>query len=268
MPVRLITCLGEDSAGDLARGHLAANGVAASVWEVPRTSTARVSLSGGEPAYDLDIDWTLPPVALGPGQALHVGSLAALVEPGAAAVRDLAAQARASGRFLSYDPNLRRGWLPEQEPPGRPGAVRALAAEADVVKLSGQDARLLDPSSTPEETARSLVFGRTRLVALTRGAGPVTGYTRSGEITIDASPADQPADSATDNPADTVGAGDAFMAGLLAALVSAGGIPEDLPGIAAALGAAAEVAALSCRLPGGGGPHRGDLRPGWPAPPG
>ena len=233
--VRLLTGLGPDPYGDLVRAHLEEHGVPVVAAGLAATSTAGVRVDErGDATYDLRVDTTLPDADLPPGGALHVGSLAAALAPGAATVDRLVSQARERGLPVSYDPNLRPGFVTAETP----ARVRALAAAADVVKLSEDDAVLLAPGTDPATTALGLLGGSTGTVVLTRGARGATAYTTTASGTHRTDAAAVPVEVV-----DTVGAGDAFTAGLLAARLRDADLDEQL-------GSALDSAAACCARAG------------------
>lgn len=251
--VTLVTELGDDADGQLIRGHLQDAGVRAEVVQAARTSSALADLNGPEPVYDFDLSWTLPTVALPPCAALHVGSLAVLTAPGRDGVADLVAQALAAHSFVSYDLNLRSGDLDV----AASTHLHAVADAATVVKLSDRDADLLAPGAPVDEIAQAFLGERTRLVVLTRGSAGATAYTATMEVSV-------PAPTVT--VVDTIGAGDAFTAGLLAALSTDGfALPWHRTELTSKLSAAVELAALSCTRAGADPLWRAELRPDWPA---
>lgn len=210
-PVTLATRIGRDAYGELLRTRLTEGRVLlhpGSVVDAP-TSTARAELDGtGSAAYRFDIMWDLPPVGpLSVPGHFHTGSIATALEPGARRLLALAAAVRRRGHTVSYDPNLRPALLgpPEAERP----RVERLVALADVVKASEEDLGWLYPGRDPDEVAAGWAQGG-RLVVLTRGAeGAVAHWAPGGRHMVPAPPV---------RVADTIGAGDAFMAGLLAGL--------------------------------------------------
>ncbi|MGW3625381.1 PfkB family carbohydrate kinase [Streptomyces sp. NPDC000880] len=143
--------------------------------------------------------------------AVYAGGLAAVVEPAAAAV---AATAHAAARhsLLVVDPNVREDRTLD---PARSRAVlRDLCALAHVVKASDEDLVRLWPEADPDESCRRLAAGG-RLVVLTRGARGAAAYTPDGPpVSVPAAPVEV---------VNTIGAGDAFMAGVLAWLGTTGG---------------------------------------------
>lgn len=233
-----------------------------------RTATARVHYADGEPTYDLDLTWNLPHQDLPECDALHVGSLGTVLEPGRDSVLDLVEQAWARDVFISYDPNVRAPALADHGQSWRD--VESLADRAHLVKLSEQDIDLLHPGADPDDVARSLLTGeRTEMVILTHGPRGATAYVEgpAREVLSVGVPASEV------EVLDTVGAGDAFMAAILAVLLEtdalgnyAGGVPKEPARLEALLRAAVEVAGISCSRPGAASPSRSELRPGWPGP--
>lgn len=168
--------------------------------------------------------------------AVYVGGLAAVVDQGAEAVR-ATARAAAEHSFLVVDPNVRldRTLDPER---GR-SALRELCRLAHVVKASDEDLERLWPETDPEETCRALADGG-RLVVMTRGARGSTAYTEAAPpISVPAAPVEV---------VNTIGAGDAFVAGLLSAMAAEGAFTgRPAPQVARdMLAFASEVAASVC----------------------
>jgi len=203
----LVTRVGRDESGDAARAELAARGLdVASVQvdaELP-TGAAHVTLdSQGHAAYRFvtpaAFDAIEPP-AYSPSVVVF-GTLAQRGARSAATVRGLASAARVA----VYDVNLR-------PPHTSLEAVTASLPLATLVKLNADEAALLAKAfglpAEPREFARHVSerYGP-RLVCITRGAGGA-GLWTDGEWHDAAGIA-----AAT---LDTVGAGDAFVAALLA----------------------------------------------------
>ncbi|MFC5661594.1 carbohydrate kinase [Kitasatospora misakiensis] len=246
-PVTLLTQLAEDPYGRLIRAHLESAGVAVRSEQpadgTPRTPSAVVRLDGqGLAHYTFDIGWTLPVVdlPLTPGH-LHIGSIAAVTEPGAAAV--LALVERWRGRAaVSYDPNVRPALMGEHA-----GAVRRVercVALSDLVKASDEDLAWLYPGRTPEEVARHWLGLGPATVAVTRG--PAGAFA----LTADGRHAEAPARAV--EVADTVGAGDAFTAALLHARHTGASLD-------AALARATAAATLTVTRPGATPPDAAEL---------
>ncbi|MGW3586342.1 PfkB family carbohydrate kinase [Streptomyces rubiginosohelvolus] len=172
--------------------------------------------------------------------AVYVGGLAAVVEPGAEVV---AATARAAARsgVLAVDPNVREDRT--LDPVRSLERLRELCALARVVKASDEDLVRLWPDAEPEASCRRLA-GQGRLVVLTRGARGATAFVR------DAPAVSVPALAV--RVVNTIGAGDAFMAGMLAWLGAETGWRTELAGAEARamLEYAAATAASVCARAG------------------
>ncbi|HEY8471506.1 MAG TPA: carbohydrate kinase [Natronosporangium sp.] len=249
--VRLACELGDDLFGELIRGHLDRYGVDPAdllTTDAP-TNLAFARLdAAGVASYDFRLGWRWGgrPDLTGV-RCLHIGSLGAVLAPGDAAVRRVVADAHRRGVPVSYDPNVRPALIGDGARP----AIEALVAAADLVKLSADDLAWLRPGEPIAEVAAGwLRRGRPRLVVVTRGAAGAVGFTRTGRYECPAPPVEV---------VDTVGAGDAFTAGLLSSLDRAGGLAPvlaepDPAAIEAAIQEAVAVAAATCR-------HRGAAPP-------
>ena len=263
--------IGRDADGDRIRDKLEAAGVrlvaGAVVEEATATATATLD-STGQASYVFDLRWELPPVDLAGVRHLHSGSIAATLHPGAARVHEAFAAARAAGATTSYDPNVRPALMgtPEQERPG----VEQLVASSDVVKASDEDLAWLYPDQPLEDVARGWAGRGPSLVVVTRGG--------QGAIAVRAQ---EPDEVITVPPrpvvvTDTVGAGDAFMAGLVSGLLDAGllGGVEAQRALAAAgtepvlqaLDRAVLTSSITCGRRGAEPPTRAELLSGRPAP--
>ncbi|MER5639082.1 carbohydrate kinase [Kitasatospora sp. NPDC002227] len=258
-PVTLLTRLGDDPYGARLADHLTTSGVTLPAGTVDGAATSTAIARTGESGsatYEFDITWQLPDTPPAPGTCLHTGSIAAVLEPGASTVRRLVAAAR--GRTtISYDPNCRPSLMgsPEQARP----RIEALVASADVVKASEEDLAWLHPGRTPLATAQAWLALGPALVVVTLGADGSLGLCRAGTTTRPAPPV---------TVADTVGAGDAFTAGLLDALhrrdllgpAAAGRLRDLSPHtLADLLDEASLVSALTCTRPGANPPTTAEL---------
>jgi fructokinase len=128
------------------------------------------------------------------------------------------------------------------------GIVDPFLSRADVVKVSTDDLRLLAPGQAPRVTARGLLDRSPAVVLITDGPGPVTVLTAVASDEVPVPDVDV---------IDTVGAGDAFLAGWLAWWVRGGHGREDLADGALLLDAtraAVRVAAAACTVAGAGLP--------------
>ncbi|PPK98876.1 fructokinase [Kineococcus xinjiangensis] len=213
--VVLVTRLGDDEHGAAVRAHLGSAGVRLPDGAVDdgSTSLAHAHLDAeGRATYEFDLEWALPPVEL-PGDAdvLHTGSIATALQPGAGAVRALLESAR--GRVpVTFDPNVRAAFLPE--PAQAREQVEQVVALSDVVKASDEDLAWLAPGEDVVDVARSWAALGPALVVVTRGGEGAVGVTAAGALHEEPAP--------RIDVVDTVGAGDAFMSGLLDALALEG----------------------------------------------
>jgi fructokinase len=267
IPTRLATSFGDDTHGDLVGRHLEESAVQLlpGSRRSGRTSVARAVLDERHQAtYEFDLAWDPPPLTLPePCAAVHVGSLGTVVEPGASRVAALAAVASAAGVVVSYDPNVRPAVTGDRDPWPQ---VRDHAAAATIVKLSDEDAAHLQPGRDAADLVDELLAGdRTRLVGVTRGADGVLLATPYHRVEVPAVRVDV---------VDTVGAGDACMAGLLAALHVSGLLNESalaglgVDDLSSAGTVAAAVAAATCQRRGANPPWRRELAAdAWPSRP-
>ncbi|WP_063043927.1 carbohydrate kinase family protein [Nocardia pseudovaccinii] len=215
--VTLATQLGDDLPGRIVGKYLRANDVV--VQRLPAqssaTSLALAALDNdGGATYDFRITWdiTEPPRILPDCLCLHTGSIATALYPGADIVEDLMRNQRKSGAVtISLDPNIRPSLLGSIE--GECARVERQVGLADIVKVSAEDLRWLYPDADPRTVARDWLARGPALVVVTLGADGAYALTRQFAAT-------RVAPQVT--VVDTVGAGDAFTAGLLNALGGAG----------------------------------------------
>lgn len=268
VPVRMLARLSTDVMGRRLREHLETNGVdlSHSVVATEPSSLAIVALAAdGSADYDFrvagtaDWQWTDDELldALSGVHALHVGSLALTTPPGGAVLRRLAARARSTAT-VSFDPNVRHLLM------GSPSEVMAvvdeLLAVADVVKASIEDVEWLAPGRAAADVAAEWMSRGPALVVITRGGDGALAVGRSsGAVERPGVPVDV---------VDTVGAGDSFMAALLAGLRRRGLLGSDVRDALSALGAdvvgdvldeAVAVSAVTCSRRGADPPTAAEM---------
>jgi fructokinase len=263
-PVAFASKISSDLFGRYLRERVEAEGIGTRFLlpsHAPST-LAFVAIEGGEPAYafyDEGAAHTLLGMEEVPAQLfdetiiLHFGSISLL--RGTTPLAVLQTVHRLKGKaLLSFDPNLRPGLVRD------PGSYRALLDKlfslADIVKVSAADLAWLAPGQSIEQAAADLLAHGPALVAVTQGGEGVLALRRDSRIGV-------PGFSV--QVADTVGAGDAFSAGLLAGLVERGVTTrsdlEEMPegALTASLAFGAAVAALTCMRQGADPPRRAEV---------
>ncbi|GLW66915.1 ribokinase [Actinomadura rubrobrunea] len=267
--VVLATHLGDDTLGRILSEHLEGAGV--DVRPLPGahgpTSLAIATVDAdGAADYDFRIAWDVrEPPAVDPGcLALHTGSLATALTPGADALEALLAAEHARGAVtLSLDPNIR----PSLMPPRREAVARVerQVSMVDIVKVSAEDLAWLYPGEDGADAARRWLAAGPALVVVTFGGEGAVGMTAAAQVRQPALPVDV---------VDTVGAGDAFTAGMLDWLANAdllGGDRRarlarlDRTSLRDMLRAAATVAAITCTRQGAEPPTRAEIARHAPA---
>ena len=173
--------VGNDSFGDYLKRCLAENGVdvrGMSVDEKARTTLAVVALDErGErtfsfyrdPSADVNLSMEhVPMELLGGTKVLHFGSVSLTAEPSRTATLEAAKTAKASGAYVSYDPNYRASLWPDEET-----AVRNMTeplSMVDILKVSDEELPLLTGCTDPEKGSARLTDQGVRLVLVTLGA--------------------------------------------------------------------------------------------------
>jgi len=262
-PCAFLGALSTDPYGVALREALIAEGVSVLAgMETDRpTSLAMAAVdSAGKANYRFYFDGTsAPSVEPGcalkvleamqvPPCALHVGGLGLVLEPVAAAV-EAVVSALAGSALIVVDPNLRQ---PLTEYSGAFVArLQRVLAMADVVKVSDDDLRAMDPLIPPLQAARKLMRHGPRLVLLTLGDRGAIAIGSFGERVFSA-----PSVAVVD----TIGAGDIFSAAWLACWLALAGDLSDEEAVSRATEFGCEAAAVSCSHAGASPPRIADLR--------
>lgn len=265
VPVAFLGRLSRDFFGQRLRAHLTANGVDVRYLRMGAepSTLAFVSLGAGyEAQYAF---WTensadrnvtlmdLPAVFDGPLQAFHFGSFSLMLEPIATTLERLRDRERAS-RVICLDPNVRPALIGDAE--AYRTRIESWVQLADIVKVSHQDLAWLFPDDPIEATARRWLRTGPSLVVVTVGAEGAVGFTRADSVE---SPAPQV------RVVDTVGAGDAFSAAMLAWLHRHERLNREylvdlsVNDLSELLSFANRVSAIACTRAGADPPHRSQV---------
>jgi fructokinase len=261
VPTTLHSSFDADPYGTVIAQHLEASEVAitpGTIGDRP-TSVALATIDpAGAASYTFSIEWDPASLDVTPGSvaALHVGSIGAVLEPGATLVERLLAELRPTAT-VSYDPNVRPQLMGSADE-ARP-RVERIIAHADVVKASDEDIAWLYPDAVVTDVMANWLALGPALVVVTGGRDGASALTAGGTVQVPAPVTDV---------VDTIGAGDSFMSALLAALSDRDLLGGDrraalreLPAsdVADVVEFAARCAAITVSRPGADPPTRDDL---------
>jgi fructokinase len=186
-------------------------------------------------------------------RAFHFGSCAMVVDPTAATLRALVEREHARS-LIAYDPNIRLNVEPALQ--RWRDTLHWMLPRTHLLKLSAEDVALLFPGMPPQDLARAWLAQGVACVVLTQGRGGASAWRAGEQWQVAPVPA---------QVVDTVGAGDAFQAALLAGLAERGACSEaglrqlPAPALQQLLHFAASAAAITCARRGADPPRRGEL---------
>jgi len=139
----------------------------------------------------------------------HFGSVTLATEPSRTATAAAAQMARECGRLVSFDPNVRlEVW---DSPRHALDSMIDMLSVVDVVKVSSDELAFLTGTSDPAEACRTLRDHGPTVAVVTLGGGGCFYQTASASGHVPGISVES---------VDSLGAGDAFVAGLLAGLVT------------------------------------------------
>lgn len=193
---------------------------------------------------------TLPPAIT----TLFFGGISLVNDPAASTYAALQAR-EAPTRVTMIDPNIRPGFIAGKEPQYR-ARIEGMIALADIVKLSDEDLHWLLGPGDISALARQILEKGPKLVFITEGAAGARAITATQNRFVAATRV---------TVADTVGAGDTFNAGALAALHDAGALTKSALSnlsdatLDAALTLGTKAAAVTVSRPGANPPWRHEL---------
>ena len=244
VPTTLLAMVGDDADGESIRSFLDTHGVSLIQTASPYGSSRAVSERvDGEPHYVFNTAAQNRHVDFGPAERTAIASARLVVvscfpfdvEKEAAALED----AITDGSKLIVDPNPREAMMGDHESFER-NALR-LSARSLLVKVGDDDAPFLGAAGldalVPDLTARG-----TRVVLATEGRAGARIV--DGDVTVSSGIAALPGPVV-----DTMGAGDASLASVVADVVR-GGHPADADAWSRVLDRAMLVAAATCRSEG------------------
>lgn len=189
--------------------------------------------TSGTATFDFSLDWLPDPYRYQPS-ALHLGSLATVIEPGASALFEWATRVCEFAPII-FDPNVR--------PPALGDRVKYLnifekwASISTVIKASEEDLGWLYPNQSIAEVISQLMEDGIQLLVITQGAQGIRAVTPDGEMEIAA--------LATE-VVDTVGAGDTVGAVLVDSIVRNGILGVQGASLHETLNCAVHAAAITC----------------------
>lgn len=185
---------------------------------------------------------------------LFFGGISLVNDPAASTYEALQARETAT-RVTMIDPNIRPGFIAGKETEYR-ARIERMIARADIVKLSDEDLHWLLGEGDVSTLARQLLEKGPKLVFITEGAAGARAITATQNRFVAATRV---------TVADTVGAGDTFNAGALAALHEAGALTKSAlttlsdATLDAALTLGTRSAAVTVSRPGANPPWRNEL---------
>lgn len=263
VPSGLWCGLSTDLFGQQLRAALSASQVDSSLCPISDrpTTLAFVSLVDGQARYAFYDENTaarmvtpemLPELSTAV-EALFFGGISLVADPCGSAHEALCLRESAQ-RPVMIDPNIRPAFIADE------AAYRArlgrMLARADIVKVSEEDALWLVPAHSPDGAAAEILAAGPRIVLVTKGAEGAVAFAPGIRIAL-------PAPRVV--PVDTVGAGDAFNAGFLAALRAEDQLDKDriaalpAPVLSRCLAQAIRIAALSTLREGADPPWHHEL---------
>ncbi len=227
IPARLVTIVGNDALGDAVESTLREWGIDAVVGRSERATGVLVrELAGGEPARAVHLRTASAATELAPAHvdSAWSGEAAAVFVTGITAVRSASARAavvravelaRSTDALVIADPNFRSSLGSRAQ---FSSALSAIRGRVDVAVGDEHELALLSGTSARDAVAALLDQG-CRLV--------ITKFGSDGAAATDGS-LEYRVDSLAAHVKDTVGAGDAFAAGLVVGLIEGASVPRTL----------------------------------------
>jgi len=224
IPVSLLSRIGKDPTGMMIRRFLHTNGVDTTFCASPEGFQTPVALAfidqEGNASYEFyrphepALEWQRL-TAFGQGDIILFGSWFALNPATRGAVSEAVKLSRKAGARVLYDPNFRR---PHRAALGSlMGTILENLQLADIIRGSDEDFLTIFGAGNMDELYHKINPGKDKLFIMTRGR--LNTGIRYGDLSIEV-----PGIPLT--PVSTVGAGDAFNAGVAYGLSAAGKNPD------------------------------------------
>jgi fructokinase len=259
IPTEFIGGLSDDQYGQRMRSEFIAGRVGLTFTPEHQLPTClaivSIDLDGGA-TYEFKIDGTatfafatenLPDPKLVNPEAIYIGTLATIIEPGASILKDWIIQAKDYAPII-YDPNIRSSVISDRS--RYQEVVKNWVVLSNVVKASEDDLAWLYPDTDPLKIARSWVSQGVQLVVVTKGENGIVGVTENQEVSIPGVKVEV---------IDTVGAGDTVGAVLVEALIEFGLEKLTSELLSHTLHRAALAAAITCSRAGANPPTKAEL---------
>jgi len=214
---------------------------------------------GGEATYRFYTEATSVPDYIPPsttGTLLVTGGLALVLDP----LADRVVEAVTAAEFVVCDINCRPAAVGDWR--AYLNRVMRVVSASSIIKVSDDDLAVLWPDRPIQAGLDDLLERGASVVIVTRGAEPVIARSIGSELIEVPVPAV--------DVVDTIGAGDAFVGGLVARLAEAtaagrvlGEWVNDTDELVTLIGDAAEVSAVVCTRRGADPPSRAELSSRW-----
>ena len=260
-PVTFLGRLSTDSFGMRLREDLRADGVGLEgvvATDDPTTLALAELDSSGAARYRFyaqgtsapGLTWADVPGFVPECAVFYVGALGLVFEPTAETLERLVA-AVSGETLVALDPNCRPAAIPDV--PAYRNRLDRMLARTDLLKASAEDLEWLLPGLDPVAAARELLGRGPRLAVVTCGGEGALAVTQDRALPVGAPRV---------RVVDTIGAGDAFGGGFLAAWLDRGLGRRDLGDLDAVVEATAfacRVAGLTCARAGASPPRLAEL---------